>query len=315
MPNQGLTGILIIHKPSGWTSHDVVARVRNIVGQRKVGHAGTLDPLATGVLVVCLGQATRVAEYLMNHDKVYQARIRLGIATDTYDAEGQVTRQAEVVDITRDQVERELGNMVGLIDQTPPMYSAIKHRGTPLYRLARSGQEVARKPRKVDIKQILVLDWALPDVVLRIHCSKGTYVRALAHDLGERLGCGAHLADLLRTASGRFTLTDAVSLQELEEAFSQGRGSDLIQPIDTAVDAFPAVAVDPETARRITFGQRVRLLEPLEAELCRAYAGDGRLVALLRNLGDGIWRPHKVFVQYDKHDQDYSGSASSTNRA
>lgn len=314
MPNRGLTGILIIHKPSGWTSHDVVARVRNIVGQKKVGHAGTLDPLATGVLLVCLGQATRVAEYLMDHDKVYQARIRLGVATDTYDAEGQVTHRAEVVGITRDQVERELGGMVGQIDQTPPMYSAIKHRGTPLYRLARRGQEIARKPRKVDIKQLQILDWSLPDVEIGIHCSKGTYVRALAHDLGQRLGCGAYLVELIRIASGRFSLADAVSLKELEAAFAQGQGIDLIKPMDAALDAFPSVMVDPETARRITFGQRVTLPEQAEAQLCRAYAGDGQLVALLRNLGDGIWRPHKVFVQATKHDQDHSRPASSTHR-
>lgn len=302
MPDGKLSGILNINKPRGMTSHDVVARVRKITSQRKVGHAGTLDPMATGVLLLCLGPATRVAEYLMASDKIYWARIRLGIATDTYDAEGEIISQVETDGVTRAQVERELSGLVGSLKQVPPMYSAIKYKGTPLYRLARQGQTVTRQPRKVEIRALKLLEWAPPELEIEVHCSKGTYIRSLAHDLGQRLGCGAHLVSLTRIASGHFRIEQAVSLEDLEQAFAEGRATALLQPLDAALQAFPAVTVDQATAIRITFGQRVRLPKAPEVRMFRAYAADGRLLALLRYHADGLWQPYKVFAQPTNHE-------------
>ena len=300
VPDQ-LSGILNINKPSGMTSHDVVRRVRQITRQPRVGHAGTLDPLATGVLILCLGQATRVVEYLMVDDKVYRARICLGISTSTYDAEGEITRRAGTDGISRTQVEQALEAFKGTLEQTPPMYSALKHKGTPLYRLARRGQVIPRQPRKIEIKALEWLEWARPELVIRVHCSKGTYIRSLAHDLGLRLGCGAHLMALAREASGRFRIEDAITLEDLEHAFSSSDGPSLLQPFDTALQAFPAVAVDRATERKIGFGQRVKLPEAPQTPLCRVYAIDGRLLALLRCAPGGLWQPHKVFVQHTNH--------------
>lgn len=297
MPNQQACGILNINKDRGNTSHDVVAFVRRITGQRKVGHAGTLDPMATGVLLICLGQATRVAEYLMASDKVYHARIRLGITTDTYDVEGQITGRAEIDDVTRAQVERELELLTGTSEQVPPMYSAIKRDGTPLYRLARRGETVTRKPRTIEIKSLDILEWSPPELQLAIHCSKGTYVRSLAHDLGERLGCGAHLAGLVRVASGQFHIEEAATVEELERAVAQGQLDELLLPLDVALQTFPAVTVDQATKKSIIFGQRVQLGEKPDNQMYRAYAEDGQLVALLKHTEGGLWQPHKVFTQ------------------
>jgi tRNA pseudouridine55 synthase len=295
-PTHRFNGILNVNKPSGLTSHDVVSRLRRITGQRRVGHAGTLDPTATGVLLLCLGQATRVAEYLQARDKVYRARLRLGISTDTYDSEGQIVDQRDTGHITHSAVQRALGEMVGPLDQVPPMYSAIKHQGTPLYRLARRGQTVERKPRRVVIHTLELLEWDPPYLEAKIHCSKGTYIRSLAHDLGQRLGCGAHLAELTRLASGRFQLSDALVLEELEHAAEQGKLERLLLPIDAALQDYPAVTVDDDLAKSILFGQRVRLPDAPQATLLRAYGRDEKLLALLRLRNDGAWQPHKVFA-------------------
>lgn len=296
MSNQELCGILNINKPRGMTSHDVVARVRKITGQKKVGHAGTLDPLATGVLLLCLGQATRVAEYLAASDKVYLARLCLGISTDTYDAEGQITSQSEVT-VSHTQVEQALRAFTGIQEQTPPMYSAVKHGGVPLYRLARRGKVVPRRARKVEIHDIQLLTWDPPELEIEVRCSKGTYIRSLVHDFGQRLGCGAHLVSLMRVASGQFRVEDAITLEELEQACARGTVASLLHPLDMAVEPFPAVTVDLATEHRIVSGQRVRLSNVMEGPLCRAYATDGRLLALLRLDEEGMWQPHKVFVQ------------------
>ncbi len=310
MPNRELSGILVIDKAKGMTSHDVVACVRKISAQRKVGHAGTLDPLATGVLLLCLGQATRVAEYLMNHDKTYRASIRLGISTDTYDTEGQITGQCEAGHITQAQAERELAQLVGTLEQLPPMYSAVKHRGKPLYRLARRGVTVARKPRQVKIVRLDMVGWSPPDMQVEIECSRGTYVRSLAHDLGQHLGCGAHLVDLVRIASGPFHIRRATTLEQVEQAFAQGHGDQLLLPLDAALEEFSAVTLDHTAEKSIAFGQRVKLSPNPGTHMARAYAADGRLVALLRDHGDGTWQPHKVFIQPandESHQRSHSG--------
>jgi tRNA pseudouridine55 synthase len=297
MPDQQPTGILNINKARGMTSHDVVARVRRITGQRKVGHAGTLDPMATGVLLLCLGKATRVSEYLMANDKVYHARVQLGITTETYDIEGQITGRAEIDHVTRAQVEHELEMLTAISEQVPPMYSAIKHKGAPLYRLARRGETVTRKARTIEIERLDLLEWSPPQLQLEIHCSKGTYVRSLAHDLGQRLGCGAHLTGLVRVSSGRFHIQEAATVEDVERATAQGQLGQLLSPLDVALEIFPAVTVDQATRKSIIFGQRVQLEEKPDSHMCRAYAANGQLVALLRYLENGLWQPHKVFTQ------------------
>lgn len=291
-----MDGILNVNKPAGMTSHDVVSVVRNYSRLKRVGHAGTLDPLATGVLLVCLGQATRVVEYLGDHDKKYRARVRLGIETDTYDATGAVVAQRPVT-ATREQVQAALHGFVGKIAQRPPAYSAIKQNGVPLYKLARQGKEVDRQARAVEIFSIDVRQVALPDVEFDVHCSKGTYVRSLAHDLGEQLGCGAHLTALTRTASGHFTLEDSHTLDQLHDAFEGGYAERYLIPIDEALLQFEAVIVDPATAKRIQQGNALTCGREVSTPLLRVYSTTGELIALLeRGRARDEWKPRKVFV-------------------
>jgi tRNA pseudouridine55 synthase len=286
------------------TSHDVVDRVRQMSGQRRVGHAGTLDPLATGVLLVCLGQATRVAEYLMASDKVYRAEIRLGVSTDTHDAGGEVTATAEV-DVRHEELQKALASFTGSIQQVPPMHSALKREGTPLYKLARQGITVEREARSVQIHDIELLDWNPPLLTIRVKCSPGTYIRALARDLGQKLGCGAHLQSLTRLASGHFTLEKAVSLDELAEAFDQGNWQELIHPIDEALLDFEPIVVDAQMERRIRHGQQVEGPPPAppasggreRGDFRRACSQTGELIAILRHDSQtGLWQPKKVFA-------------------
>ncbi len=288
-------GILNIDKPAGPTSHDMVAIVRRGTGIKRVGHAGTLDPLATGVLVVCVGQATRLTEYLVDGTKCYHAEVTLGIETDTYDAEGEVvaTRPAEV---SRAQIEATLADFRGEIQQAPPMYSAVKHKGTPLYRLARAGKEIERRKRWVRVEALDLTGWTPPTFTLAVTCSAGTYVRTLAHDLGQALGTGAHLAGLRRLRSGRFAAEDAISLDALREAFDSDAWRDHLLPGDLALDDKPAVHLDEEETRRILNGRDVAA--PLDAfGLARAYTPDARFVAILQaDLGAGVWHPIKVFT-------------------
>jgi len=295
MRAEELSGLLVIDKPAGLTSHDVVLRVRRAARQRKVGHAGTLDPMATGVLVLLLGQATKVSEYLMAHAKTYRALVRLGISTDTYDAEGEVT-ETRPVEVSLSQIEEALSTFRGRIEQVPPMYSAIKRGGTPLYRLARQGMKVERKPRLVEIYRLQVLNWSPPDLELEVECSSGTYIRSLAHDLGEKLGCGAHLAGLVRTRCGPFTLEEALSLPQVEEAFARGRGGELLRPLDEGLTHWPAITVGARDAQRICHGQRVKGPKPGESRYRRAYSEDGEFIAILKwDASRGLWQPKKVF--------------------
>jgi tRNA pseudouridine55 synthase len=291
-------GILNLDKPKGKTSFDVVALVRRLSGERRVGHAGTLDPEATGVLPVFLGQGTRLIEYLADESKVYRAEIELGTATDTYDATGKITRRYDISSLTEEQVETAVSSFTGFIEQTPPMYSAVKHKGTPLYRLARAGLEVPRRARKVEISQLKIMDWQPPLLTLEVECSRGTYIRSLAHDLGQRLGCGAHLKNLVRLKSGPFHISDAISILDLEAALRQGKWTELLQPIDAAVLHLPAVTVNEEDERAIMNGRPLAAgsEEGTTVKLRRAYSNDGRFIAILRYNNDGgYWKPEKVF--------------------
>jgi len=296
-----LSGILNVDKPPGMTSHDVVDALRRVVGQRKVGHAGTLDPMATGVLLACLGQATRVSEYLMTGRKRYRATIVLGSTTDTYDAEGEIVTSGGPTEFQRAELAAALAGLMGRIEQVPPMYSALKRDGQPLYKLAREGKTVERKPRPVEINEIDLLDWTPPALVINVTCSPGTYIRSLAHDLGQRLGSGAHLGALVRLGSGRFRLEDALSLESLEEAFEHGQGEALVLPLDEALLDWPAMIVSSEDARRVAQGQALRGDPPDEggdgAALSRAYGAEGDFLAVMvYHVESGLWRPKKVFA-------------------
>ncbi|HEY7834342.1 MAG TPA: tRNA pseudouridine(55) synthase TruB [Ktedonobacterales bacterium] len=256
-----MDGIFNLDKSAGMTSHDVVARVRRLTHQRRVGHAGTLDPAATGVLPVCVGQATRVAEYLSERGKAYRATIRFGAVTDTYDAEGQVVRTAPVA-LTEAEVAAVLPGFLGPQLQVPPIYSALKRDGRPLYELARAGEAVTVAPRPIVIESLTIVTWASPDLVLDVDCGKGTYIRSLAYDLGERLGPGAHLAALVRTRSGPFSLNDSITLEELELVLVDGTWPDHLYAPDEALLDRDAAILGPASETRLRNGQVLRDLSP-----------------------------------------------------
>lgn len=297
-----MDGIAVINKAAGMTSHDVVARVRRLIGQRRVGHAGTLDPAATGVLPVLLGHATRVAEYLSDSGKAYRATIRFGVQTTTYDAEGDITGEAPV-DLTLEGIERALPDFLGEQDQLPPVFSAIKRGGIPLYARARAGEAIDVVPRRIRIDALRVIAWTRPDLTLDVECGKGTYIRSLAHDLGQRLGPGAHLAGLVRTRSGPFTLGQAITLEELDTALADGSWRDRLFATDEALLEWRAAILGEHNSARLRTGQRIRFerhptaLLPVEDELIRAYSTDGRFLGIMRWSGaDQDWRPHKTLV-------------------
>ncbi len=286
-----MLGFLNINKPSGLTSHDVVAQVRRGIKIKKVGHAGTLDPLATGVLILCLGSATRLSEYVMHATKRYRAQIQFGIATTTYDAEGEITAERDATHISRGDFENALSQFVGNIEQVPPMYSAIKQGGRKLYELARAGKTVERPPRPVAITLLEVVNWSPPQVTIDVECSAGTYIRSLAHDLGMTLGVGGHLVGLTRTSSGNFAISTAIELDELLNAADWQRY--LIGP-ETALSSLPAIRFDAEKILDFQHGRRVPDAMATAESVAQAYGPDGEFVAII--MGDGqCWRPHKVF--------------------
>lgn len=293
--NAHLSGFLNVDKPVGMTSHDVVVAVRRGLRIRKAGHAGTLDPLASGVLVVCLGSATRLSEYVMVSTKRYRARVCLGVETDTYDAEGEVLAVRDASGVTLDAVEQALEPLRGEIAQVPPMYSAVKQGGRKLYELARAGETVARAARPVLIETLTVTEWMPPIVTLDIVCSAGTYVRSLAHDLGAALGVGAHLAGLVRLASGVFKLEDAVPLDTLLADPDWTRQHVISSA--AALACWPVVDLDPDALRRVIQGQALPDTRATASTLAQGRSPDGELAAVLE--GDGVrWRPIKVLVQH-----------------
>jgi len=293
-----IDGILNINKPEGITSFTVVARLKRLTGEKHVGHAGTLDPIATGVLPICFGQGTRVTQFLMNSSKTYMAEIELGTSTDTFDREGKVIHRGNPGAITRSQIEDTLGGFLGVIQQVPPIYSALKHHGKKYYELARAGIPIKLAPRQVQISSIALLNYMLPLVTIRVECSKGTYIRSLAHDLGQKLGCYAHLKNLTRVQYGGFRVEDAFSLAQVEEAIQKGNWQDLLYPIDSPLSYLKAAIVDTNCEAAIRNGQAVPLGEErlTEEGYCRAYSQDGHLIALLRFASDkNLWHPEKVF--------------------
>lgn len=238
-----INGIVNIYKEKGYTSHDVVAVLRKVVGQKKIGHTGTLDPDATGVLPVCLGRATKVCELLTDHDKTYEALLLLGKTTDTQDISGEVLEEKDPAHLTEEEVRSCIESFIGAYDQVPPMYSALKVNGKKLYELAREGKTVERKSRRVQIHGIRIVEMNLPHVRMEVDCSKGTYIRTLCHDIGEKLQVGGCMEELERTKVGRFLKEDAVTLDEVRQKMEQGEGAELFTPLDQIFAELPAVTV------------------------------------------------------------------------
>jgi tRNA pseudouridine55 synthase len=248
------SGVLVVNKPSGVTSHDVIRRLRKILGTRRIGHTGTLDPQASGVLLACVGKATKVVQFLSSYDKEYEAKIKLGTTTDSYDAQGEVTDQRDCSGVTTDQIRKAADSFRGKIWQLPPLHSAIKYKGKKLYQYARAKEKVELRKRPVEIKAIQVSDVDMPYASLSITCSKGTYVRSLAHDLGGKLGCGAHLFSLRRTRVGPFTLQQASDMEAVSRAAEGDALQDVLFPMERALDHLPAVMVEGGFAQRVRHG-------------------------------------------------------------
>ena len=287
----------MIDKPIGLTSHDVVQVIRRGTGIRRAGHTGTLDPRASGVLVVLIGPAVRLSEYVSASDKRYQATIRLGSSTDTYDSEGEITETASVDGVSEDRFLEVLDSFIGEIEQVPPPYSAVKVKGRRAYDMARKGEEIDLEPRKIQVYSLDVLEWAPPEVVIDVYCSSGTYVRSLANDLGKSLGTGAHLIGLRRTKSGRFTLRDAVPLRRLKEAFDAGDWYKYLIPAADALGDWPLVELDADEVELVRHGHRVEA-EPDSKGWVRGVSQQGDLVALLElDEETKEWQPRKVFFQ------------------
>jgi len=294
-----IEGILNLCKPKGTTSFSAVAAIRRLSGERKVGHGGTLDPEATGVLPICLGRATRLVEFLSYAGKAYWAEIEFGVSTDTYDAQGAVVATGDASVLSSNKVETAIDSFRGIIQQTPPMYSAVKHQGIPLYRLARAGVRVPIKPREVEIYRIDLLQWRSPIAVLEVDCSKGTYIRTLAHELGEKLGCGGHVKNLIRIKSGPFHICNGVTLTQVEAAFREGEWAGIVHPMDVAVLHLPSMTVDDEEELAISNGRLVdRVIEGATAgDYCRVYSSDGRFIAIMSYDEERKgWQPRKVFT-------------------
>jgi tRNA pseudouridine55 synthase len=290
-----LHGFLNLSKPRGLTSHDVVARVRRIVGQRRVGHAGTLDPMAEGVLPIALGRATRLVDRVAIGDKTYFARLRLGVTTTTADAEGEVLHSAGVPRLTHAQIEEALDRFRGEITQVPPAYSAVKVAGQRAYALARRGERVELPPRRVQIYGLRLLGWFWPSLVLLVRCSRGTYIRALAQDIGDALGCGAHLTALVRIAVGPFHLSWAVGLGDLEDARAAGSLEARTVAPDVAMLDLPAVIVSQAREADFRHGRTWTTREGPPGTVsgdARAYTAEGRLLGLMHyDSSEGRWQP------------------------
>lgn len=283
MPN----GIIIMDKPQGWTSMDVCAKLRGIFHEKRVGHAGTLDPMATGVLPVFIGRATRAVEFAAGSDKEYIAGLKLGVVTNTQDTTGEVLEQRPVA-AGREDVVRVLSQFTGLIEQLPPMYSAIKINGKKLYELARKGQEVERKPRPVTIHALEILDQAPAqgtDYLIRVACSKGTYVRTLCHDIGQALGCGGCMSSLQRVKAAGFILADSVTLETVQEAVDRGEGESLLLPVDCCFAGLPVLVLKTAGAeKKIRNGAALPVRDVPDGEY-RVYGMDKTFLALGRAVG------------------------------
>ena len=302
-PISPIGGFLNVDKPGDWTSSDVVAKLRSAFQLRKrrikIGHGGTLDPIATGVLPICVGNATRLSQYVLSGDKTYFMSVRLGVTTDTYDSEGNTVEQQNYRDVSISQVRSAMIEFDGEIEQIPPMYSAIKIDGQPLYKLARQGKTVPREPRRITVKSLMLSDWNPPDFKLRIECSSGFYARSLAHDLGQILGCGAHMTSLRRERAGEFDIEDSIPIDELTAGASDDSWARHLLKPDYVLKHFDAICIGDRQAAAFTHGRETVVdqtsSESGEAQV-RVYGDTDELLGLgYHDPATGRLRPAKVF--------------------
>jgi tRNA pseudouridine55 synthase len=291
-----MNGVLIIDKPAGLTSHDVVNRVRRILQQRSVGHLGTLDPLATGVLPLVVGNLTRLAQFYTSSEKTYEGLIRFGFATDSYDAEGEPTSAAQEVKVSLEQVRELASQFRGQIEQMPPLFSAKKVHGVPAYKLARKQKKVVLKPVQVEIKEFEISRVEGDCAQFRARVASGTYMRSVAHDMGRKLGCGAHLHSLRRTALGEFGLEDAHTLEEVAAAAAEGHAEDLFAHPRKLLPEFPAVTVTDADAARIRSGRTVNLPELSRARQVKVFYGQDQLIAIATRVAGTLFHPRIVLA-------------------
>lgn len=298
-----ITGILLLDKPTGITSNEALQRVKRLYRARKAGHTGSLDPLASGLLPLCFGEATKISGFLLDADKDYLVECRLGQSTATGDAEGEVIRERPVPSITLAELDARVEGLRGEIMQVPPMYSAVKHQGERLYNLARQGVEVEREARPITIHQLHLISLEEDRLTFRTHCSKGTYVRTLAEDIGELLGCGAHVTRLRRLGVGPYGEEGMVTLEQLESLAAQGeryealRGLDeLLLPVETALAQWPQVSLSQDAAYYVLQGQPVLVPKAPTAGWVRMYEGDGRFLGMGQILDDGRVAPKRLMV-------------------
>ncbi|CAH2775220.1 MAG: tRNA pseudouridine(55) synthase (EC [uncultured Caballeronia sp.] len=298
IPRRALDGVLLLDKPLGLSSNDALIKAKRLYLAKKAGHTGTLDPLATGLLPLCFGEATKFSQDLLDADKTYEATMRLGIRTTTGDAEGEAIETREVACDEASVVEA-MKAFLGDIVQVPPMYSALKREGKPLYEYARAGQTVEREGWQVTIHALQMIACALPLVTFRVTCSKGTYVRTLAEDIGEALGCGAHLTALRRTGVGALTLLHAVTLDKLA-SLTEAQRDERLQPVDALLSTFPAVQLNDEAMKRFLHGQRLRLADVVKTRLeegrVRVYAQEGGRLLGVARAGEGVLAPERLVV-------------------
>ena len=291
-----VNGVMVVDKPAGWTSHDVVARMRRILGERSIGHLGTLDPMATGVLPLVLGRMTRLAQFYTASEKSYEGTIRLGVATDTYDCDGDPVGSAQEVHVTLEEIRAAGSAFCGHIQQTPPPFSAKKIKGVPAYKLARRKQEVELQPVEVEVKEFTVrgLDGSLVEFCCRV--SSGTYVRSLAHELGQKLGIGAHLASLRRTAVAEFSLEESRTLEQVADAASQGRIEELLVHPRRMLPEMPSVTADDEAIGKIRHGRTVNLPEMSRSPLVKVFAGQSELICIASRVAGTLFQPKVVLM-------------------
>ncbi len=300
-----IAGFLNVDKPQGWTSSDVVVKLRSALQLRKrrikIGHGGTLDPLATGVLPICVGYATRLSEYLLSSEKTYLMSAKLGVATDTYDSEGEITETSHYAGVSRCRFKSIVEGFVGEIDQTPPMFSAIKKDGQPLYKLARQGKSIHRPPRRVNVDSLTLTEWNPPHFSLRIQCGSGFYARSLAHDIGQSLGCGAHMTSLRRERAGEFRIEDAISIDALIAEADGDAWSRHLQKPDTVLKMFGAIVLSGDQVSAFRHGHEIpasHQSELKQEKLVRIYSPKDDFLGLASyEQSVEVLKPTKVFTQ------------------
>ncbi len=291
-----LNGVLVIDKPSGWTSHDVVAKMRNILGERSIGHLGTLDPMATGVLPLVIGKMTRLCRFYDASEKAYEGTIRFGFATDTYDADGDPVGPPQDVKVTLEELQEAAAGFVGKLQQVPPPFSAKKIKGVPAYKLARRKQGVELQPVEVEVKEFMILGLEADLAAFRSRVSSGTYLRSLAHEMGQKLGCGAHLASLRRTAVAEFALEDAYTLDEVSEAAREDRIDAVMVHARLVLPDIPCVTADEDTVGRIRHGRSVNLAEFSKSKWVKVFAGQSELICVASRVAGSLFHPKVVLL-------------------